>query len=144
MRNKKLKQGAREDMIYRYILTNFSKDDPSFARDVAKNTGQSLASVCFVLKEMVSSDLLARRRNGTSWEYFLPSPVDPDEFVYERMAERRLIKSVGAMHTNYQLLKKKYKVLSKKMEQQRIIVVCDCGKRMGLNITAEVIEDDTG
>ena len=134
-----------EDRIRKFVLENFHPDKPHTAKDVADATEIQLTTICNILREMKEEEILSRRRHGKRWEYFLINPHDPEEYIEDKKAEVILAKKYASLHGNLVKLQELNRKLEKLAKQHDLHAKCDCGRRVSLKISVEVIDDyDTG
>jgi len=134
-----------EDTIRRYVLENFKEDEPMRASDVKKATGANMPVICNILREMKEEDILSRRRYGRHWEYFLTEPHDIEEYLEDKKAEVILARKYASLHGNLVKLQELNNKLEKLAKEHVLHAKCDCGRRVSLKISVEVIDDyDTG
>lgn len=99
--------------------------------------------MCVALLDMLDEDIVARRRNGSSWEYFLIKEIEYEEYMAEKEANRIISKRFGALGTNYSQLKARYDRLKKNRSNKNIQIQCSCGNVIELKMSSEVVDDNS-
>jgi hypothetical protein len=136
-------KGGKEDRLRRWIFSNLG-EEPMTAQEVTSHSSMTLAATSNVLREMCEDGILSRNKNSEhKWQYRMLEWHDPDEYIQEIKSRKIRNREVGALKTCFIKERKKYLKLKEQASKHTILVACECGRNLSIQVKAEVIGENS-
>lgn len=132
-----------EDKITHWVLTSRENGYPYgfFSHDVMEALGTHKTTTCRLLKELVDDTILSRYRADGKWRYKILNYHDPDDYIATRAADNYIILKYAKYMSRDGIAKKEIRALKEMGKNHDLFVSCECGRRIGLRIKLEEIDD---
>lgn len=140
-------QPNKSDDLRRWILKNTPAPDNRVGVTAAEYQREfpdiSLPRVSNILVEMMDEGILTRRKNPKYiYEYFLIEYHDPDDYILAKQSSVVLNNRFSAITGEMNKAKKRADRIAELSRSNNLIVECECGKLISIQVEGKVIKDE--